>query len=265
MAFELIGISGGYGAGDICKNISFTVKDSEILCVLGPNGSGKSTLFKLILGLIKKSGGDILYNGESIYGLNERKLAEIIAYIPQQHNPMFAFSVLDIVLMGRTGHLNNFAMPKDNDIHIAKKSLEKLGTLHLAERNYMLLSGGQRQLVLIARAICQESKVLIMDEPASNLDFANSGRVMEIIKMLASDGYIIILSTHSPEQPFSIGNAVLLLKDGYVHSCGTPSEVLTKQNLFDVYGINMDIVQVKDSTGQNHSICLHVPPISVSG
>ncbi len=261
MAFELRNLSGGYGAEDICKGISCVVQENEILCVLGPNGSGKSTLFNLILGLIKKSNGDILYKGESIFKLNERELAKIIAYIPQQHNPMFAFSVLEIVLMGRTGHLNNFAMPKKRDADIAKNALDRLGILHLADNNYMLLSGGQRQLVLIARAICQDSKILIMDEPASNLDYANSQKVMQIIKMLAQDGYIIIMTTHSPEQPFSCGNSVLMMKDGRVHSFGSPSEVLTTANLLDVYGISMDIIRVKDSNGVMRSLCL---PVQVS-
>ncbi len=258
MAFELRNLSGGYGGDDVCKDISCKVEKQQILCVLGPNGSGKSTLFKLILGLIKKSKGDILYEGRSIYDLSDRELAKIIAYIPQQHNPMFAFPVLDIVLMGRTSHFRNFSMPGKQDIEMAEKALEKLGILDLANHNYMQLSGGQRQLVLIARAICQDSKILIMDEPAANLDFANTHKVMGIIKMLAGDGYIIILSTHSPEQPFSCGDIVALMKEGEIHSFGRPLKVLTRENLLDVYGINMDIVQVRDSQGQMRSLCLPV-------
>lgn len=258
MALEIRNISGGYGGNDICKEISCEIEDGKILCILGPNGSGKSTLFKLILGLIKKSQGDILYNGKSLFALNERELAKIIAYIPQQHEPMFAFTALDIVLMGRTSHFNNFSMPQEADIDAAKRALEKLGILDLQTKNYMLLSGGQRQLVLIARAICQESKILIMDEPASNLDFANAQNVMEIIKMLTKDGYIIILSTHSPEQPFDYGDRVLLMKDGTVYACGDPLDVLTTKNILEVYGIHMDIIHVKDSRGRMRSICLPV-------
>ncbi len=258
MAFELKNISGGYGKEDVCKEISLKVEDRQILCVLGPNGSGKSTLFKLILGHIKKSGGDVSYKGKSLASLNERELAKIIAYIPQQHNPMFAFSVLDIVLMGRTGQLERFAMPKKSDVSLAKKALDKLGILYLANRNYMLLSGGQRQLVLIARAICQDSKILIMDEPVSNLDYANAKKVVEIIKMLAEEGYIIVMSTHSPEQPFSCGSMVLLMKEGRVHSCGRPEDVLTKESFYDVYGINIDVIRVKDSNGRMRSLCLPI-------
>ena len=258
MSFEIKNLSGGYGNGDVCKEISCKVDYNEILCVLGPNGCGKSTLFKLILGLIKKSNGNITLDGETLCGISERELAKKIAYIPQQHNPLFAFSVLEIVLMGRTSHFKSFSMPCKNDIEEAKNALEKLGILNLANKNYTLLSGGQRQLVLIARAICQQAKILVMDEPTANLDYANAQKVMSVIRAIAKDGYIVILSTHSPEQPFSCGSKVLLMNKGKIHDFGNPLNVLTTENLYDVYGIEMDIVQVKDRTGVTRTLCLPI-------
>lgn len=258
MLLEIKNLYGGYGKNDICKNINFNISSSEILCLLGPNGCGKSTLFKLILGLIKKSNGDIFIDGKSIVNLPERKLAKYIAYIPQQHSPLFSFSVLEIVLMGRNIHFKNFSMPNAEDINQAKIALENLGILHLADINYTTLSGGQRQLVLIARALCQQSKILILDEPTANLDYANTQKVLEILQKIAKQGYIIIISTHVPEQPFSCASKVLLMNNGEVFSFGTPENVLTPENLKTVYGINVDIVTVLDKLGDKHTLCLPI-------
>ncbi|MFI3227023.1 MAG: ABC transporter ATP-binding protein [Clostridia bacterium] len=258
MSFEIKNLSGGYGKPDVCKHISCSISDGELLCVLGPNGCGKSTLFKLILGLIKKSSGDILYQEKSIFNLSERELAKIIAYIPQQHNPMFAFTVLEVVLFARTSHFKNFGSPTKNDVEQAKNALKKLEIYHLAHQNYTTLSGGQRQLVLIARALCQDAKILILDEPVANLDYANSQKVLSIINLLKKDGYIIIMSTHSPEQPFSCAEKVILMQNGEVFAYGTPFEVLTSENLYNVYTTDMDIVQVQDRNGTTHTLCVTV-------
>lgn len=256
MGFTISHLSGGYGRGDVCKDITCSVEHGDILCVLGPNGCGKSTLFKLILGVLKKSTGDITLNGQSLCGLSDRDLARKVAYIPQQHTPTFSFTVLEMVLMGRTSHFGAFSMPNPSDTAQAMEALKRLDIAHLAQSNYMLLSGGQQQLVLIARAICQKSCVLIMDEPAANLDYANAQKVMSIIQSIAQDGYIVILSTHSPEQPFSWGSKVLLMKEGQGYAFGTPHAVLTVDTLHAVYGIHMDIVHVQDRNGNPRTLCL---------
>lgn len=256
MSFQVKNLYGGYGKTDVCKNISFKIENAEILCVLGPNGSGKSTLFKLILGFLKHKKGDILFDDKSLSELSPKELAKEIAYIPQQHSPEFSFTALEIVLMGRTSYIKNFSMPSDDDINEAKLALKKLDILDLAHKDYTLLSGGQRQMVLIARAICQKAKILIMDEPCANLDYANEQKVMSIIRNLANEGYIVILSTHSPEQPFSCASKVLLMKEGEVFSFGNPEDVLTSKNLHEVYGIKMEILHACDSQGKKRSICV---------
>ncbi len=258
MTFEIKNLSGGYGKKKVCSNISCDLQIGDVLCVLGPNGCGKSTFFKLILGLIKKTNGDILYENQSIFALNEREVAKIIAYIPQEHTPSFNFTVLDVVLFGRTSYYKNFGGPTKNDVEIARNSLEKLNILHLENEYYTMLSGGQRQMILIARALCQDAKILILDEPTANLDYANSQKVLKIILKLAKMGYIIILSTHSPEQPFLCANKVLLMNSGEVFAYGKPFDVLNSENLKEIYKIDIDIVNTIDRNGNSQTLCFPV-------
>lgn len=258
MTFEIKNLSGGYYKKNICSNISCSLEKGDVLCVLGPNGCGKSTFFKLILGLLKTTSGDIFYENKSIFNLNERKLAKIIAYIPQEHTPTFNFTVLEIVLFGRTSYYKNFGGPTKIDVDIARQSLEKLNILHLQNVFYTTLSGGQRQLILIARALCQEAKILILDEPTANLDYKNSQIVMKIILKLSKMGYIIILSTHSPEQPFLCANKVLLMNNGEIFDYGDPFDVLNSKNLKEIYEIDIDIVETNDRYGNLRTLCFPV-------
>jgi iron complex transport system ATP-binding protein len=169
---------------------------------LGPNGVGKSTLFKCILSLLRSYSGDILLDGVSTRSLTERQIARSIAYIPQAHGPVFPYSVLDVVLMGAAGSHRFFALPRSEDEQYALAQLEALGIADMADRDYSLLSGGERQLVLIARALAQRAQILVMDEPTANLDYGNQVRVMEHITNLSRRGYGVLLSTHNPEHAF---------------------------------------------------------------
>jgi iron complex transport system ATP-binding protein len=255
---EVCKLRGGYGKGDVCKGICCSIDRGEILSVLGPNGCGKTTFFRLLLGILRPTGGDIRMDGSSIMGLERRRLSKLIAYIPQQHVPIFAYTVLDIVLMGRGGHTTAFQTPGEKDRQAAFAALEKLKISHLAHQKYTALSGGQRQLVLIARAVCQDAKVLIMDEPGASLDYANQQLLINVLMNLASQGYGIILSTHSPEHPFSVAHKVLLMKEGRVAAFGPPEEAITRETLEGVYGIAMDVVSVDDRGGRRHTFCLPV-------
>lgn len=258
MLLEVKDIYGGYGDEDIVKGMSFSVDRGEVLCVLGPNGCGKTTLFRLLMGSIAAKRGEIIINGCNIKNLSIKEIARLIAYIPQHHTPIFAYTVLDVVIMGRASHFSSFEKPKEVDREAAFYALKKVGAVNIANKKYTELSGGQRQLVLIARAICQSATVFIMDEPAANLDYANHQLLIDVVVDLAEQGYCIVMSTHSPEHPFSARGKVLLLKNGKVVGFGFPQEVITSKNLEFVYDIEMDVITAFDRYGIERTICLPV-------
>ena len=255
---ELSDISKSYGERILIKDYNYIFLKNDRIGIIGPNGCGKTTLFRMILGSLPVSNGKIKIAGKNISDFTTKALANMIAYIPQYHSPVFAYTVLDMVIMGRASHFSAFETPKEPDQEAAFAALEKVNALPLANRKYTSLSGGQRQLVLIARAICQSAKIFIMDEPAANLDYANHQLLMEIISGLANQGYCIIMSTHSPEHPFSVGNKVLLMKSGKVMGFGSPKEIITSETLQSVYDIEMDVITTYDRYGRERTICLPV-------
>lgn len=258
MLLEIENLYGGYGKEDIVKGVTAHADAGEILCLVGPNGCGKTTLFRLILGALKATSGKVLIDGHDTSQLSQKELAKLVAYIPQYHTPIYEYTVLEIVLMGRASHFSAFDQPSDADREAAFNALEKINAAHLANEKYTDLSGGQRQLILIARAICQEAKVFVMDEPAANLDYANHQLLMDVIVDLAKKGYLVVMSTHSPEHPASIGSKVLMMKSGKVASFGSPEEVITSENLEKVYGVEMDVATFYDRYGVKRTICFPV-------
>ena len=192
MKLELCGVDCGYRDRTVLRGLSFTVSSSEIVCLLGPNGVGKTTLFKTVLGFLKLQGGKILADGEDVRTWSRKKYARTIGYVPQSHTPPFPFTVFDVVAMGRTAYLDAFASPSQKDLDIAEEALEALEITHLRDRIYTEISGGERQMVLIARALAQQPRLLVMDEPTSNLDFGNQMRVLAQIKRLAEKGMAAI-------------------------------------------------------------------------
>jgi len=258
MLLKIESLRGGYGDIDVVKDISCAADKGEIVCLVGPNGCGKTTLFRLILDLIPATSGSIQIDSKCTKELSTRELASLIAYVPQHHAPIFSYTSLDIVIMGRASHFSAFDAPKSIDRDAAFDALEKLNIVHLANRKYTSLSGGERQMVLISRALCQAAKVIVMDEPGANLDYANQQLLMDVITDLAAKGYCIIMSTHSPEHPISIGHKTLLMKQGDMVAFGKSSDVITAENLRAVYGIEMDVVTVNDRYGAARSICIPV-------
>ncbi|MDO5846657.1 MAG: ABC transporter ATP-binding protein [Methanocorpusculum sp.] len=241
----------------VLQDISFSAKEGDLMAVLGPNGVGKSTMFKCILGFFKTYSGDVKLNGVDVKHLTYKEIARHVAYIPQSTYPVFNYEVLDVVLMGLTSHISLLAAPKKEHIEAAEAALASLGIAHLAHAGYGEISGGERQLALIARALVQQAKILIMDEPTANLDYGNQFRVMCRIQGLAKDGYIIILSTHNPDHAFLYANRVIMMFGGKVIADGVPDEVLDARLIHDVYGVDTKI-EVFSDAGGTHRMCIPV-------
>ena len=232
MTLTVNDLSYGYIRGvPVLEGVSFAAEKGELLSVLGPNGAGKSTLFRCLLGSIE-------LDGREVRSLSRRELAARIAYIPQIHRPTFGYSVLDTALMGLTRELSPFRSPSAEQEKRAMEALEQVGVAHLARRNFATLSGGEQQLVLIARALCQRSDVLLMDEPTSSLDYGNQLRVLQRVSELAGQGYTVILSTHDPQHALRFSRRVLALRDGRVAAFGDTGEVLTETLLRRLYGVD---------------------------
>ncbi|WP_027623920.1 ABC transporter ATP-binding protein [Clostridium lundense] len=239
MMLQLKNVCNGYKNEKVVKNINLTVKQGEAVCILGPNGVGKTTLFKTILGFIKPKSGEILLEGKNIFSMDRREIAKIIGYVPQGHIPPFPYRVKEVVIMGRCPYIGSFGSPSLEDENFVDNLLNKLKIYDLRDKYYTEISGGERQLVLIARALAQEPKLLIMDEPTSNLDFGNQIRVLEHIRNLVTYSNIgLVMTTHHPNHVFLCGTEVVLMKNGEVFKSGDPLKIMTKENLKEIYGVS---------------------------
>lgn len=256
MKLEVKNVACGYGKLEVVKGISLSIGPGEILCLLGPNGVGKTTLFKTILGFLKPMSGEILLDGSSINNWSRSELAKAIGYVPQAHTPPFPFSVMEVVLMGRTAHLNAFSMPSKEDVKIAEEAIAIMGISNLKDKIYTEISGGERQMVLIARALVQKSEILIMDEPTSNLDFGNQIRVLEQIKYLSQKGLSVIMTSHFPNHAFLCSTKVALLQKNNKTILGTAEQVITEENLKAAYGINVKVTSIVNNHGEEVQACV---------
>lgn len=243
MMLEIIDASVGYGAKIVSQHISLQIRTGEICCILGPNGVGKTTLFKTILGSLRLMSGKILVDGEEISKCPPKKLSRIFGYVPQEHVPPFPYRVIDVVLMGRTAHLGMFSAPSKRDAEIADNALKALDAGYLRESIYTEISGGERQLVLIARALAQEPAFLMLDEPTSSLDYGNQVRVLRRVAELAKRGLGVIMITHSPDHTLQLNCQVALLQRGGF-CFGPAKEIVSEGNLKSAYGIDVRIVNV---------------------
>jgi iron complex transport system ATP-binding protein len=250
------GLRIGYGRITVGQDIDVEIVPGQILCLLGPNGCGKTTLFRTLLGLIPALGGEISLGGHALSRLPRGAIARRIGYVPQAHAPPFPFEAIEIVMMGRTARLGLFAQPGPADREAAHAALARLGIAELAHRDYTRLSGGQRQLVLIARALVQETPLIVMDEPTASLDFGNQALVLGEIGKLAhaasQAGHGVILSTHNPDHAFALGAEVILMHDGGIIRRGPPEEVLNDEALSEVYGVAVAV----ERTGSGRRVCL---------
>lgn len=253
MSIEVKNLSFSYGDRPVLHNISFKVEKGEFLSILGPNGVGKSTLFRCVLGLLSGYTGQVLADGMDTRSFSIREAAKHIAYIPQSSRPVFHYSVFDIVLMGRTSGLSTFRSPGKQDMELCQWALDKVGIARLRERCFHRLSGGEQQLVLIARALVQNAPILMLDEPTANLDFGNQLLVLEQAQSLAAEGYTVIQTTHHPEQSYMFSDRILAIRNGRVLTEGRPTEVLTKETMYALYGVDVDIIPLYDDKAR---ICI---------
>ena len=243
---EARGLAIGYGSTVVARDIDVAVGAGEVVCLLGPNGSGKTTLFKTLLGLQARLAGSVTIAGRPIERWSRQELARQIAYVPQAHVSAFPYRVLDMVLMGRTAHLGLFSAPTAADRERAEAALQLLGIDDLADREYTRVSGGQRQLALIARALAQDAPAIVLDEPTASLDFGNQALVLREVGRLAGRGLAIVVSTHDPDHAFAVGTRVVLLHDGRIAASGAPRDVLTRPRLEEVYRTPVIIETLSD-------------------
>ena len=240
-------VSFGYTKKLVLEDINLHINAGEIVTLLGPNGCGKSTLIKIVLRLLRPAYGSVFLNGVNIADLSLKTIAREMAYVPQIHRSTFPYSVIDIVLMGRIPHKTFFYRYSDEDMAIAQDALESLSISHLAERPYTELSGGERQLTVLARAIAQGARTLIMDEPASGLDYGNQLRLLEQIINLSRQGYTFVKSTHSPEHALWVADRAIMIKDGVIVADWKCDDIVNSENLFHLYNAKVDVMRINGS------------------
>lgn len=259
MKIELRDVSCGYSdKQNILEHIGFEIHSGEICCILGPNGVGKTTLFKTILRLMKATGGQVLIDGEDTAKLSPKRLSRAMAYVSQYHVPPFPYVVKDVVMLGRIGSVQYFGQPSAGDYRIAEQAMEDMGIRHLRDEVYTDISGGERQLVMIARALAQEPRFLVLDEPTASLDYGNMVRVMRKIKELKTKGYGIIMTTHNPDQAFMCESKVALLQRNTPVKFGDAADIVTRKNLYEAYGVDVRVVEFVAKDGQRMRMCVPV-------
>jgi iron complex transport system ATP-binding protein len=241
------GLSVGYPGRVVGAGLSLELRGGEVLALLGPNGCGKTTLLKTVLGLLPALAGSVRLQGRALAAWPLAERARVVAYVTQGQASTFGFTALEMVLMGRTAHLGLIARPGAKDRAIALQALERLGIAHLAARSVHEVSGGERQLVLIARALAQQPQAVLLDEPTASLDFGNQGLVMRAIRTLAREGLAVLFTTHDPNQALRCADRALLMREGQVLGEGAVGQVIEAEGLRALY--RAGVRQVDDAGG----------------
>lgn len=246
---EVRGAAFRFGEHQVFGALNFDVYAGEVLTVLGPNGCGKSTLLRCIGGALALDEGTVRLGQVDLSSLDVRSRARKIAFLFQDHTPSFPFVVLDVVSMGRTPYLSSFGSPSRSDVALAEDALEQVGMSHLKTRPYTELSGGERQLVLLARTLVQQPAVILLDEPTAHLDFKNQVRSLNRIGALAGQGMTMIMTTHDPNHAFLFPGRALLMQPGGSVVVGAASEVITEASLSASYGIDIGVLTIARPLG----------------
>jgi len=239
----------GYPNRTVGSGLNVALKTGEVLALLGPNGGGKTTLLKTLLGLIRPLAGEVRLGDKALAGTSIRERARSIAYVPQVHIGTFAFTVETVVLMGRSAHGNLLSRPSARDRAVAHAALERFGIARLSDRPYTEISGGERQLALLARALAQEPQFIVLDEPTASLDFGNQGKVLREIKALAVSGHGVLFTTHDPNHALRAADRAYLLRDGTCLAEGPVARVLNRAQLEELYRAPVEELADADTGG----------------
>jgi len=247
LALQANGLRFAYPGGrPLLDDVSFDLAAGDILCLLGPNGTGKTTLLRCLLGLERLQAGRVRLMERDLGALGPMESARLMAYVPQEMAAVFPFLARDVVLMGRNPHLGFMAGPTEADRRATDDALRRLGIAHLGPRRFHELSGGERQMVLVARALAQGSRVLVMDEPCSGLDLGNQVRILLVIRQLAREGYAVLLTSHLPDHAFQLGGRAAMLKDGRMQGPAPAEDLLDADLLGRLYDTPIAVIQAGD-------------------
>ena len=259
MILEARNVCAGYRNVDIVRDVSFELSSGEVLCLLGPNGVGKTTLFKSLLRFIPFTGGGLYVDGKQIDHRNRKEMASLIGYVPQVHEPPFPFVAIDVVVMGSIARADLFSGPSREAFDEADALLELLGVAYLRDRVYTEISGGERQMVLIARALMQNPAFLMMDEPTSSLDFSNQMRVLAQICALARRGVGIVMTSHFPDHAFLCCDKAAVMSRTEPFRMDSIENIVTEETLQNAYGIPVKIASIDVPEHPDGSVTVCVP------
>ncbi len=265
MILNIDNLSFSYDKSPLLSDLSVTAEKGGIICLLGPNGSGKTTLLDCVLGFHRNYSGSITVCGKDVLSLSRPELAKLVSYVPQLHTPAFPYTVREVVLMGRTARSGLLGAPKKDDYEICDSSIARIGIERFSERAYTELSGGERKLVLLARAIAQNAPLIVLDEPTSSLDFRNELLFLEILTdLVRKDSISVLMATHTLQHPLYFesegidSKVVMLCKDRPART-GTPGGLITPETLYEVYGVHAEVAEIHTDSGKT------VKTVAVSG
>jgi iron complex transport system ATP-binding protein len=229
----------------VVDGVSFRLGSGEVLAILGPNGAGKTTLLHILLGILRAQSGQIWLDGRELSTCTRSEISRVVGLVPQFEHVAFEYSVEEYVLMGRAPHLGMLELPTQDDDRLAVEALDQLGLLALRHRSMLELSGGERQMVVLARALAQQARLLLMDEPLAHLDLSNKGRILAVIRRLSEAGVAVVFTTHEPDMVQGVAHRLLLMREGQVVASGRTEAVLTSEALSQTYGVPIRVIDVE--------------------